>query len=162
MSFTVAVGEIFALVGPNGAGKTTTVEVLEGYRRPTAGRVSVLGMDPQRAGRDLRERIGIVLQEAGFDEDFTVRELLELYVSFYPCRRGVDELIDLVGLADKRSHGSRHSPAGNAVGSTSPWAWPETRTCCSWTNPPPGSTRPRAGTPGSWWTPCGTWARPCC
>ncbi len=102
VSFTVAVGEIFALVGPNGAGKTTTVEVLEGYRRPTAGRVSVLGMDPRTAGRDLRERIGIVLQEAGFDEDFTVHELVELYVSFYPRRRSVDDLIELVGLADKR------------------------------------------------------------
>jgi ABC-2 type transport system ATP-binding protein len=102
VSFTVAVGEIFALVGPNGAGKTTTVEVLEGYRRATAGRVSVLGMDPMTGGRDLRERIGIVLQEAGFDEDFTVHEVLGLYVSFYPRRRSVDDLINLVGLADKR------------------------------------------------------------
>lgn len=102
VSFTVAVGEIFALVGPNGAGKTTTVEVLEGYRRATAGRVSVLGMDPMTGGRDLRERIGIVLQEAGFDEDFTVHEVLDLYVGFYPRRRSVDDLINLVGLADKR------------------------------------------------------------
>jgi ABC-2 type transport system ATP-binding protein len=101
LSFTVAVGEILALVGPNGAGKSTTLEVLEGYRRPTKGRVAVLGMEPLSGGRDLRERIGIVLQEAGFDEEFSVRELVELYVSFYPRHREVDELIDLVGLVDK-------------------------------------------------------------
>jgi ABC-2 type transport system ATP-binding protein len=105
LSFTVEAGEIFALVGPNGAGKSTTLEVLEGYRRPTGGRVSVLGMEPMSGGRDLRERIGIVLQEAGFDEEFSVRELVELYIGFYPRRHEVDELIDLVGLAEKR--GSR-------------------------------------------------------
>jgi ABC-2 type transport system ATP-binding protein len=65
LSFNVEHGEVFALVGPNGAGKTTTVEILEGHRRRDAGVVSVLGFDPQTAGRDYRERIGIVLQERG-------------------------------------------------------------------------------------------------
>jgi ABC-2 type transport system ATP-binding protein len=103
LSFSIETGEIFALVGPNGAGKTTTVEILEGHRRPTGGVISVLGSDPRTGGRRWRERIGIVLQEAGFDEQFSVRELVALQVSFYPRHRAVDELIDLVGLADKRT-----------------------------------------------------------
>lgn len=74
---------MFALLGPNGAGKTTTVEILEGHRRRTSGHVNVLGFDPQTGGRDFRERIGIVLQEAGFDEDFTVAELVRLYQHLY-------------------------------------------------------------------------------
>jgi ABC-2 type transport system ATP-binding protein len=102
LSFSVEAGEVFALLGPNGAGKTTTVEILEGHRHRTAGQVDVLGHDPQDGGRAFRERIGIVLQEAGFDEDFTVRELVRLYGGMYPRRRDVDEVIDAVGLAEKR------------------------------------------------------------
>lgn len=96
MSFTVAEGEVFALLGPNGAGKTTTMEILEGYRDRTAGRVSVLGVDPATGGRTYRERIGIVLQSAGFEEEFTVRELARLHASLHPLRYQ-DEVIDLVG-----------------------------------------------------------------
>jgi len=102
LSFEVREGEVFALLGPNGAGKTTTVEILEGHRQRTSGIVSVLGMDPQVAGRELRERVGIVLQEAGFDEDFTPRELITLWSRMYPRRLAVDDLIALVGLTDKR------------------------------------------------------------
>src|SRR5687767_13963691 len=76
LSFTIEEGEVFALVGPNGAGKTTTVEILEGHRRRSGGDVSVLGYDPESGGREFRERIGIVLQDAGLDEDFSVRELV--------------------------------------------------------------------------------------
>lgn len=101
LSFTVEPGEVFALLGPNGAGKTTTVEILEGHRRRTSGAVEVLGFDPESGGRDYRERIGIVLQEAGVDEDFSPRELITLYRSMYPRRLAVDEVIDLVGLAEK-------------------------------------------------------------
>jgi len=71
-------GEVFALLGPNGAGKTTTLEILEGHRRRSGGRVSVLGVDPEFGGRALRERIGIVLQSAGMDAELTVREMLAL------------------------------------------------------------------------------------
>ena len=67
-------GEVFAFLGPNGAGKTTTVEILEGYRKRTDGEVKVLGEDPQRAGREWRERIGIVLQSGRLDPYLTVRE----------------------------------------------------------------------------------------
>jgi ABC-2 type transport system ATP-binding protein len=101
ISFEVAEGEIFALLGPNGAGKTTTVEILEGYRRRDAGSVSVLGLDPERGGSRLRERIGIVLQECGIEELLTVSEVLERQAGYYPSPRPVAEVIDLVGLVDK-------------------------------------------------------------
>lgn len=101
LSLSVAQGEVFALLGPNGAGKTTAVEILEGHRQRTSGSVRVLGFDPETGGRAYRERIGIVLQEAGFDEEFTVRELVAMYAGLYPRRRDVDEVIELVGLRDK-------------------------------------------------------------
>ncbi|MDO8121930.1 ABC transporter ATP-binding protein [Isoptericola sp. b490] len=97
----IAEGEVLAILGPNGAGKTTTVEILEGYRTPDAGRVRVLGADPQTGGRAWRERIGIVLQEAGFEELFTPRELIRLHAGWYPHPRAVDEVIEMVGLEDK-------------------------------------------------------------
>ena len=95
-------GEVFALLGPNGAGKTTTVEILEGYRERSAGEVSVLGQDPARSGAELKRRIGIVLQSTGVDPYLTVRETIDLYAGYYPSPRNVDEVIDLVGLAEKR------------------------------------------------------------
>ena len=97
----VDTGEVVALLGPNGAGKTTAVEILEGYRRPDAGTVRVLGMDPQTGGRAFRERIGIVLQEAGFEEMFTPRELIRLHAGYYPRPRPVDDVIRLSGLEEK-------------------------------------------------------------
>ena len=102
INFEVAEGECFALLGPNGAGKTTTVEILEGYRERSGGEVEVLGYDPQRGERDFRERIGIVLQSAGFDRELTVEETVGLFGSYYPSPRDVGEVVDLVGLRDKR------------------------------------------------------------
>lgn len=102
VSFTVDEGEVFALLGPNGAGKTTAVEILEGHRDRDGGTVSVLGFDPATGGRAYRERIGIVLQEAGFEEEFTVAELVRLYASFYPHPRDPREVIEQVGLKEKR------------------------------------------------------------
>jgi ABC-2 type transport system ATP-binding protein len=96
-------GEVFALLGPNGAGKTTTTEILEGYRTRTDGEASVLGYDPATGGSEMRRRIGIVLQSTGVDPYLTVRETVELYAGFYPSPRDVDEVIDLVGLAEKRT-----------------------------------------------------------
>jgi ABC-2 type transport system ATP-binding protein len=95
-------GEVVALLGPNGAGKTTTVEILEGYRSRDAGRVEVLGVDPEHGGRRFRERIGVVLQEAGFEDQFSVRELVRLHAGYYPHARPVEEVVELVGLAEKR------------------------------------------------------------
>ncbi|MGW3353025.1 ABC transporter ATP-binding protein [Nonomuraea rubra] len=102
VSFTVERGEVFALLGPNGAGKTTTVEILEGHRERDAGHVSVLGFDPATGGRAYREHIGIVLQEAGFEEEFSVFELVRLYAGFYPHPRDPDEVVEQTGLKDKR------------------------------------------------------------
>ncbi len=96
-------GEVFALLGPNGAGKTTTTEILEGYRAKTGGEVRVFGVDPAGGDRDLKRRIGIVLQSTGIDPFLTVRETIELYAGYYPRPRDVDEVIDLVGLAEKRT-----------------------------------------------------------
>src|SRR5438270_104600 len=103
VSFEVAEGEVFALLGPNGAGKTTTVEILEGYRTPTAGRVSVLGFDPGQGARPMKERIGIVLQQTGVEEFLTVRETVEMYRGYYPHPRRTDEIIELVELKPKRN-----------------------------------------------------------
>ncbi len=95
-------GEVLALLGPNGAGKTTIVEILEGHRQRTAGDVSVLGHDPGRGGRALKERVGIVLQQTGVDEYLTVREVVEMVGGYYPTPRDPDEVIELVGLGDQR------------------------------------------------------------
>src|SRR5215208_1291271 len=93
--------QIFAFLGPNGAGKTTTVEILEGYRERTSGEVSVLGLDPGRADRDWRQRIGVILQESRMHPELTVRESLELFAGYYRTPRGVDDTVALVGLTEK-------------------------------------------------------------
>src|SRR5919202_6479827 len=102
ISFEIAVGEVFGLLGPNGAGKTTTVEILEGYRRRDSGSVSVLGEDPERAPREWRERIGIVLQSSSLYPNLSVRESLAVFAGYYARPRPVDEVIDVVGLGEKR------------------------------------------------------------
>jgi ABC-2 type transport system ATP-binding protein len=98
----VTVGQVLSLLGPNGAGKTTTVEILEGYRDRTAGEVKVLGHDPAAAEREFRNRIGIVLQETGIDPYLTVAETIDRYRGFYPRSRPLDEIIEVVGLEEKR------------------------------------------------------------
>jgi ABC-2 type transport system ATP-binding protein len=102
VSFEVGEGEVFGLLGPNGAGKTTTVEILEGYRSRDGGDVSVLGYDPAGSPRGLRERIGVVLQQSELVSNLTVRELLRVFAGYYAKHRGVDEVIRLVGLEEKR------------------------------------------------------------
>ena len=102
VSFEVRSGEVFGLLGPNGAGKTTTVEILEGYRDRDSGEVSVLGHDPATAPRVLRERIGVVLQHSEFTPNLTVREIHRLFAGYYEHPRDVDDVIQLVGLDEKR------------------------------------------------------------
>ena len=101
VSFEVAEGEVFALLGPNGAGKTSTVEILEGFRRRDAGRITVLGADPERGGRALKERVGIVLQECGIEELLTVSEAMHRQAGYYPRPRPVADVLRLIDLADK-------------------------------------------------------------
>jgi len=102
LDLDVAVGECFGLLGPNGAGKTTTLEVLEGLLEPTSGEVQVLGRAWGAHARELRERLGITLQETRLPERLTVGELVRLFRSFYAKGRDVDEVIRLVALEEKR------------------------------------------------------------
>jgi ABC-2 type transport system ATP-binding protein len=103
VDFVVARGEVFALLGPNGAGKTTTMEILEGFRDPTGGRVRVLGFDPAAHDPELRQRTGVVLQECGFPLHLRVAELVEEWRSFYRSPRPLDELLDVVELTAERN-----------------------------------------------------------
>lgn len=102
ISFEVAEGEIFGLVGPNGAGKTTTVECVEGLRRPTAGHVRLLGMDPSADRLEVAERIGVQLQESALPPRLHVAEALALFGSFFRRCVNVDDLLELLALTEKR------------------------------------------------------------
>jgi ABC-2 type transport system ATP-binding protein len=104
VSFSVERGEVFALLGPNGAGKTTSIEILEGFVQRDRGTVAVLGVDPGDRSRQrwLRTQIGIVLQELAVEPYFTVRQVLERNAGFFPSPRPVDQVIELVGLGEKR------------------------------------------------------------
>ena len=112
VTFEVARGEVFCLLGPNGAGKTSIVEILEGYRKRSHGEARVLGMDPAHGQRELHERVGIVLQQCGVQNDLTVTELIEMYGRYHERRRPVGELIDLVELGDKRDTRARKLSGG--------------------------------------------------
>ncbi len=102
VDFDIEEGEVFGLLGPNGAGKTTTVEILEGYRTHDAGEVTVLGHDPQHPGPDFRQRIGVVLQQSELWPNLSVLETHRVFAGYYKHPRDVDEVIELVGLAEKR------------------------------------------------------------
>ncbi len=112
IDFEVERGEVFGLLGPNGAGKTTTVEILEGYRRRDGGDVEVLGVDPARAGGDWRERIGVVLQSSAMYETLTVTEHVRLFAGYYERSRPVAEVVELVGLGEKRDERVRRLSGG--------------------------------------------------
>ncbi|MFD0259564.1 ABC transporter ATP-binding protein [Kitasatospora indigofera] len=101
ISFTVARGELFALLGTNGAGKTTTLEVLEGYRPPSSGTVRVLGRDPYARGTLVRRRTGVMLQEGGFFKELTVGETVDSWRSFLSGARPAAEVLGQVGLTER-------------------------------------------------------------
>lgn len=94
-------GEVFGLLGPNGAGKTTTLEMLEGLVSPDRGEICILGMDWRHRARTIRSRIGVLLQYTQLDDKITVREVLQMFGSFYPKALSPDQLLDLVQLQDK-------------------------------------------------------------
>ena len=102
VDFTIEPGEVFGLLGPNGAGKTTTVEILEGYRERDGGTVEVLGVDPASAGSRWREQVGVVLQSSSLYPNLTAAESLRLFAGYYANPRDPDEVVELVGLNDKR------------------------------------------------------------
>ncbi|MDE2842156.1 MAG: ABC transporter ATP-binding protein [Chloroflexota bacterium] len=101
VSFDVSEGEVFGILGPNGAGKTTTLEIIEGLQPPTSGQVTVLGKDIRKQARHIKARIGVQLQSSAYFSFLTLREILNLLGSFYPKRLPPDELLGLVGLADR-------------------------------------------------------------
>jgi len=112
IDLTINHGEIFTLLGSNGAGKTTTVEVLEGYRARDVGEVTVLGYDPGHERAQLKGHIGIVLQSTAVEQYLTVAETLTMYAEMFAHPRPVDEVIGLVGLADKRDARVIHLSGG--------------------------------------------------
>jgi ABC-2 type transport system ATP-binding protein len=112
IDFELRAGEVFGLLGPNGAGKTTTVEILEGYRKRDAGDVRVLGVDPATAGLDWRSRIGVVLQSSAMYENLTVAEQLAQFGGYYEQPRPVEEVIELIGLEEKRDTRARRLSGG--------------------------------------------------
>ncbi len=112
LSLRIDDGEVFALLGPNGAGKTTTVEILEGYRHRDGGKVSVLGQDPQTAGRAWRTRIGIVMQNSNENLELSVEEVVRHFARYYPQPRDPDEVIAAAGLEEKRRARSRSLSGG--------------------------------------------------
>ncbi len=101
ISFTVHRGEVFGILGPNGAGKTTTLEVIEGLQSPTAGETAVLGVDTRRDPQQVKGRIGVQLQASAYFDFLTLHEILTLFGTFYPRRIPADELLEVVGLADR-------------------------------------------------------------
>src|SRR6476660_5135173 len=114
LDFEVARGEVFGLLGPNGAGKTTTVEILEGYRRPDAGSVRVLGGDPHSDAARLRAQVGVMLQEGGLYPGLRPLELLRLYAAFYDDADDPERLLDVVGLRDAAGTTVRRLSGGQA------------------------------------------------
>src|SRR4051812_30295278 len=112
IDFSVLRGEVYGLLGPNGAGKTTTVEILEGYRERGGGEVSVLGFDPGRRPRALRERLGIVLQQTGIYRGIRVREALDHFAGMFPHPRDPGEVLALVGLEGKEHAMARELSGG--------------------------------------------------
>ncbi len=102
VSFSISKGEIFGLLGPNGAGKTTTLEIIESLQKPTAGTVSVLGLDPQKNPQKVKEKIGIQLQSSSFFDYLNLIEILKLFGNFYSKQADPDELLKIVDLTDKR------------------------------------------------------------
>jgi ABC-2 type transport system ATP-binding protein len=102
ISFEVQQGEVFGFLGPNGAGKTTTIEIIEGYRKADEGHARVMGLDPGKKGHDIKERIGIMLQETALYENLRVVELLQLFASYYQHPVDIDRLLEMIGLEEKR------------------------------------------------------------
>ena len=102
ISFEVQEGEIFGFLGPNGAGKTTTIEIIEGYKTPDSGSVTVQGLNPRQDGYELKERIGIMLQETALYPDLQVGELLRLFASYYRDPADPDALLEMIGLEEKQ------------------------------------------------------------
>jgi len=145
----VGAGECFGLLGPNGAGKTTTVEILEGLLEPTAGEVEVLGRRWDGADDELRQRIGVSLQETRLADKLTVEETLRLFSSFYRRGRPAREVVEDLGLGEKRRAWVVNLSGASASGWRSPAPWSGTPSWSSSTSRRPASTRSRGASSGT-------------
>jgi ABC-2 type transport system ATP-binding protein len=112
ISFAVERGEIFGMLGPNGAGKTTTLEIIEGLQEPTSGRTRVLGFDSHAESAKVKEKIGIQLQASAYFDFLTLREILDLFASFYGAKVDADQMLASVGLSDKKNSLVKHLSGG--------------------------------------------------
>jgi len=112
VSFSVAIGSVFTLLGPNGAGKTTTLEILEGIRDADSGEIEMFGTRVRRVTAAMKERMGVLLQEGGFEPYLKVREVLTLFASFFDRPRPVAEVLAAVALEDKAGALVRHLSGG--------------------------------------------------
>ncbi|MFD2353635.1 ATP-binding cassette domain-containing protein [Nonomuraea ferruginea] len=154
VSFEVPAGQIFALLGRNGAGKTTTVEVLAGFQRPDGGSVRVLGLDPVADRAAVRQRTGVMLQEAGFFPDLTVAQTVDTWRDFTSAPRPREEALELAGLKEKAATRVRQLSGGEKRRLDLALALLGGPTCCSSASRPPVWTRGRVWTPGRW---CASW-----
>lgn len=162
VSLQVRRGELFALLGTNGAGKTTTIEVLEGLRRPRAGRVRVLGMDPFRHRTAVRARTGVVLQSGGFTGALTVRETVVIWRSLTARPRSTTETVELVGLRDRLDVAVEQLSGGEGRRLELALAVLGRPDLLFLDEPTTGMDRCRDGAPGRWSASCGARAPPCC
>ena len=140
VSLDVSEGEIFGILGPNGAGKTTTLEIIEGLQRPTSGQVTVLGKDIRKEPRHIKARTGVQLQSSAYFSFLTLREILTLLGSFYPKRLPPDELLGLVGLADRANSRINQLSIGQSQRFTVAASLINDPNLSYWMNPPPGWT----------------------
>lgn len=101
VSFSVYKGEIFGLLGENGAGKTTTLEMVEGLRKPTSGNITVLDCDVKKKLESIKEKIGVQLQSSAYYQFLTLKEILQLFGSFYKKNLNIGELLEMVDLSEK-------------------------------------------------------------
>ncbi|ANX14134.1 ABC transporter ATP-binding protein [Fictibacillus arsenicus] len=101
LSFSVKKGEIFGIIGPNGAGKTTTIEIMEGLRKKNSGEVSVLGLNPEKDGKELNSRIGVQFQATSIQKKMKVKEALSLFSAIYNKKSSSDHMLKLLGLEEK-------------------------------------------------------------
>ena len=112
LSLDVEKGEVFGLLGPNGAGKTTTVEILIGLRQRDSGNVRVMGFDPAQEGDAVKAQIGVQLQQTQLYPLLSVEEILRLFASFYSNSVSIDDLLELVGLQERRKAKYQHLSGG--------------------------------------------------
>lgn len=142
-------GEVFGILGPNGAGKSTTVEILQGHRSRDEGTVTVLGVDPARADRRWRSRVGIVWQDESAPAELTVRETVAHFARYYPGPRDCEDVIALVGLEQKAGARVKEPPAAGGAVSTWRSAWSAPPNSCCRTSRPPASPPGPAAASGS-------------